>query len=368
MGRTRKALRNLALVARTVVGHRYPDFVYGRPVDDEEMPVFFYHDVGPEPFRRDLEYLRANGYETIGCDGVVARARGASGGASHQVSLTFDDGLKSLYDTAYPLLLEFGFRAVAYIVPAYVGEPGFVTWAQCAEMYDSGVVEIQSHSFAHCRVVTHLRPIDVWERTGGRHVWEVSGLCAGPHAGPAMLPILPGGSLYSIEEGIRLPQEFWDSCTELTTPGDPRHRRPVTKEAARTTFLTLLSQHEADAQHLDSDSIRSMVRSDLQRSADVIEAHLQGHRVKHFAFPWHRHHPVAWEALEQAGFQSAAIGLGVQEGEREPGRHHAVVQIRRVRGDFLRSLPGAGRRPLWRILASKASRRASPKRKPTEPQ
>jgi peptidoglycan/xylan/chitin deacetylase (PgdA/CDA1 family) len=65
-----------------------------------------------------------------------------------RVAITFDDGLTSAYEIAYPLLLEAGIRADFFVNTASIGKPGFLSWAQMLEMQRAGM-SFQSHSHEH---------------------------------------------------------------------------------------------------------------------------------------------------------------------------------------------------------------------------
>src|SRR5689334_2086002 len=103
----RRALRGASNVLRT----RYPLFLLGLPLPRREIPVFIYHDVDPGTFSRELEFLRTNGYRTIGLDEYIAAAERKSTGRERRVLLTFDDARRSFYEVALPLLRNFDVRA-----------------------------------------------------------------------------------------------------------------------------------------------------------------------------------------------------------------------------------------------------------------
>lgn len=64
------------------------------------------------------------------------------------VVLTFDDGLASAYEIAYPRLREAGLRAEFFVNTATLGKAGFLNWNQITEMQSSGM-SFQSHSRDH---------------------------------------------------------------------------------------------------------------------------------------------------------------------------------------------------------------------------
>ncbi|MFS8136509.1 MAG: polysaccharide deacetylase family protein [Thermomonas sp.] len=75
---------------------------------------------------------------------------------SHErVLLTFDDGLASDYETAFPLLLEHGMTADFFVNPGTVGNRGHVSWQELREMSCAGM-SVQSHGYDHI----HLTQLD----------------------------------------------------------------------------------------------------------------------------------------------------------------------------------------------------------------
>ncbi|MDI6600157.1 MAG: S-layer homology domain-containing protein, partial [Thermoanaerobacteraceae bacterium] len=69
--------------------------------------------------------------------------------------ITFDDGYEGNYKYAYPVLKELGMKAVINVVVSETkGEPNYhywdpthLTWEEMKEMSDSGVIDIESHTY-----------------------------------------------------------------------------------------------------------------------------------------------------------------------------------------------------------------------------
>ena len=64
------------------------------------------------------------------------------------VVITIDDGYKSVYDIAFPVLKQYGFTASLFIYTDFVAGGSAMTWNQIREMKEAGF-EIGSHSLSH---------------------------------------------------------------------------------------------------------------------------------------------------------------------------------------------------------------------------
>jgi peptidoglycan/xylan/chitin deacetylase (PgdA/CDA1 family) len=103
--------------------------------------------LSPSKFRSHLAHIRNEGFLAAPLDELKDRAPGYVP-KSRNVILTFDDGLASDYEVAFPLLGEVGMRAVFFLNTSTIGQAGYLGWAQIAEMHRHGM-SIQSHSNRH---------------------------------------------------------------------------------------------------------------------------------------------------------------------------------------------------------------------------
>lgn len=62
--------------------------------------------------------------------------------------LTFDDDSRSIYDTAFPIMQEFGYTGTNVITTSIMNEPERLTWQQLHEITDAGW-EVAGHTFHH---------------------------------------------------------------------------------------------------------------------------------------------------------------------------------------------------------------------------
>lgn len=141
------------------------------------VPIIMYHSilksaapkdkyvVTPQEFEQDLQYLREHGYTTILMQDLIDFCSGTKELPEKPVILTFDDGFFNNYTYVYPLLQQYGGKAVISIVGSYTDsytESGdknpnyaYLSWDECKEMSDSGMIEIQNHSDTFHSIDSH---------------------------------------------------------------------------------------------------------------------------------------------------------------------------------------------------------------------
>ena len=142
------------------------------PIADEgaaRVPILMYHAICESPskagkfvitknaFEDDLKYLKKAGYNTISFSELTDFVENNVPLPENPIMLTFDDGYYNNYCYAYPLLKEYNAKAVISIIGKYTDlysetpeeNPNYshITWEQAREMCDSGLVEIQNHSY-----------------------------------------------------------------------------------------------------------------------------------------------------------------------------------------------------------------------------
>lgn len=112
-------------------------------------------DVGQ--LEQDIIYLRQNGFEFVNSADLTAYCDYGSPLPEKCVMLTFDDGYLNNYAFAYPILQKYNAKAIispiAYYSDYHTQNPdsntayAHMTWQQLKEMSDSGLVEVQNHSY-----------------------------------------------------------------------------------------------------------------------------------------------------------------------------------------------------------------------------
>ncbi|WP_157496893.1 polysaccharide deacetylase family protein [Hahella ganghwensis] len=105
-------------------------------------------------FRRQMQYLKDNGYQVLGLDDLDDYFTGKKPIPDKSVVLTIDDGYRSIYDVAYPVLKEFGYPATVFLYTDFVGGGAALSWNQIKELQSSDLITFQPHSKSHTSLAT----------------------------------------------------------------------------------------------------------------------------------------------------------------------------------------------------------------------
>jgi peptidoglycan/xylan/chitin deacetylase (PgdA/CDA1 family) len=119
----------------------YHQFSTGRSTDLMIMPR--------DSFIAQMEYLKANKYHVISLADFEGFLTAQKPIPPRSVVITVDDGFRSAYDIAYPVLKTYGFHATFFIYTDFFGGGRALTLPLIEEMRSSGLIDIQSHSKTH---------------------------------------------------------------------------------------------------------------------------------------------------------------------------------------------------------------------------
>lgn len=131
------------------------------------VPIIMYHQVkntqlGKDvislyEFESDLKYLAENKYNTITMSDLIDYVYHDEPLPDNPIILSFDDGYLTTYKYVYPLLQKYNMKIVLSIVGKSVDDftkvhdenigYAHITWEQVKEMQNSGLVEIQNHTY-----------------------------------------------------------------------------------------------------------------------------------------------------------------------------------------------------------------------------
>jgi peptidoglycan/xylan/chitin deacetylase (PgdA/CDA1 family) len=125
-------------------------FCYHRLVDKVRYPGT---EITPAAFEAQMKELKDHGITVISMQDLLAWKRGEKNIPPRCAVVTFDDGWKSQYEVAWPIMKKFGYPFTMFIYTEGVrggslGGGEAITWEQLGDMRDNGV-DIEAHSATH---------------------------------------------------------------------------------------------------------------------------------------------------------------------------------------------------------------------------
>ena len=125
-------------------------FCYHRLVDKIRYPGT---EITPAAFEAQMKELKDKGITVIPMQDFLAWKRGEKNIPPRSAVVTFDDGWKSQYEVAWPIMKKYGYPFTLFIYTEGVrggtlGGGEAITWEQLADLRDNGV-DIQAHTATH---------------------------------------------------------------------------------------------------------------------------------------------------------------------------------------------------------------------------
>ena len=124
----------------------------------QTVPILCYHrfgkgnekmSVSKGKFHEQMQYLKDNGFHVIAMKDIAGFVGRIESLPKKSVIITIDDGYRSTYEIAFPILSEFHFPATVFLYTDFMGARDALTWHQTKEMLKSGLIDLQPHSKTH---------------------------------------------------------------------------------------------------------------------------------------------------------------------------------------------------------------------------
>ncbi len=128
---------------------------------DGLAPILVYHRFAPAAadsmtvrtaaFAAQLEFLKENGYAVAPLRRLVQRINGGTEPLPNKaVVITVDDGHRSVFSEMLPLVRRYRIPVTLFIYPSAISNAEYaLTWQQLEELRQSGLFDIQSHTYWH---------------------------------------------------------------------------------------------------------------------------------------------------------------------------------------------------------------------------
>jgi hypothetical protein len=346
-----------------LVSGRLPRFVFGGRTSGL-VPVFHFHSERRDILAPRLRYLRENGYRTLRADELAAVARRKRPAGDREVALCFDDAWTSVWTDAAPLLRDLGLTAIVYAIPGRMtdreecrpagagdevkGSP-FMTWPELGRLQHEGLIDVQSHTWAHAMVFTSPQPID-FVKPG----YESAPLLNRPLVSDAsglefVDPSELGAPLYEqrsrMSDGPRVcgARQAHHACVDMVRAagGAAFFKQPDWRQ--RLERVT--AQHPGATTESESDQQRA-IEDELDRSRSELNARLRTQSIRHVCLPWGVSGQRTAAALERLGYDSAIANRWSGHFAVAPGDH--PFWLKRLPNRYIFHLPGRGRTSFFR--------------------
>ena len=122
------------------------------------IPILYYHSIKsvsknelcmpPEKFEKQIAYLSQQGYHSVTLTQLNDFFYGNGQLPEKPIVITFDDGYKDNYETAFPILKKYSFTATVFVITSNVGHSNNLTWSQLEDLTHNGWL-VESHTVSH---------------------------------------------------------------------------------------------------------------------------------------------------------------------------------------------------------------------------
>lgn len=149
----------------------------------DRVPILMYHVIedysgvyeqlytSPEFFRSQLVFLKEQGFTTVTVQDTIDHWAGSKPLPDRPIVLTFDDGYRSIYTQAYPIMKELGIVGTLYLHSNKIDTNGGLTREMITEMHDYGM-EIGSHTLSHTDLTKLSKAKMIKEITESKRILE----------------------------------------------------------------------------------------------------------------------------------------------------------------------------------------------------
>ena len=113
--------------------------------------------VTPTQFAEQMQYLADNDFKVIKLSALIEALRVKKSLPEKTIAITFDDGYKSIFENAHPILKKHDFPYAMFIAikPIEMKYRNMMSWPQINKIANEGA-EIMNHSYGHDHLIRRL--------------------------------------------------------------------------------------------------------------------------------------------------------------------------------------------------------------------
>jgi hypothetical protein len=370
----------------------YPDFVYSKNNGSnlDGIPVFVYHTIEPKLFESQLQFLKENEYRTLAIKEfheAIVNPRTSSN--RKIILLTIDDARSSVWRFAYPLLQKYQMHATVFVIPGItedskscrknledvwngkcelkeiqdsdINDNTLCSWQEIKEMYNSGFLNIESHTLFHREIFKNINITDyispnisfVPYNFRGSPYFTINDVEKTFSAYDFIgLPLFESDPLMLAGPKLNITPEFVLKCKKIYQDHSKKSnewksaiKNIVNEPGNRKKYFNLESHSKPD------------VLEDLKIARELIQSRLDNTAGNHLCLPWTKGNGITVNICKELGIKSCFWGVLENKKIIKPGDD--PFYISRIKNDFIFRLPGIGRKSFYSIYKSKMIRRLS---------
>lgn len=155
-----KSQNHLTPVAKELVINKQKNWT--RVFPKNGIPVLMYHSirylpgntlgVPPAQFSQEMDWLKQRHYETITLNQLEQALLNNGLLPPKPIVLTFDDGYRDNYESAWPIMQKHGFLGVFFVITSSIGD-NMMTWDELKALSQYGN-SIESHTVSHLNLAS----------------------------------------------------------------------------------------------------------------------------------------------------------------------------------------------------------------------
>jgi hypothetical protein len=371
----------------------YPKFIYSGNdnLNLDGIPVFVYHSFDPDIFESQLQFLKENNYKTLSIQefyDILLNKKEQEERKS--VLLTIDDARSSVWRIAFPLLKKYRMNATVFIIPGLTAngencrknlddvwnnksefkyihdldpeDNTLCSWNEITAMYNSGIINIESHTLLHSEVfknfkitdfITSDKPFRPYNFIGSPYFSffrNSEKYTPGQFWG---LPIFETAPLTLCGPKLNFSSEFVNKCKDIYNNGISRNQSSWKKEIKK---FVEESSNTKKYFYIEPDSKKD-VYEDLKIAMEIIQNKLDSNAGNHVCLPWTIGNNETINVLKELEIKSCFWGALREKKINKTGDDPYFIT--RIKNDFLFRLPGNKRKSLFSIYNYKLKRRIS---------
>lgn len=368
-----KQLHQMYKEVRNLWQKEYPSFIFDiKPQEIDFIPIFVYHRVDPVEFEADLSFLEHNGYRTVTGDDYTSWLSGDKHSWRRCVLLTFDDGMSSVFFSGLPLLRKYSMHAMVFLISGYIPEPikesvascrdtlwnPLLTWNEIRQMHDSGCFSFGSHTSYHHPTFSSNKVFDFGNPRLQSMLFDI------PIEKGKEPNVLKGGEAHFWGTPIYDHTHFMQATCLYSNESATNACLDYVRSNGTVWFFDrcgwrrelkqVVRRYQSKGKMLGRKEITALVSEDLRNSKASIEQHL-GVEISQLCYPCGAGSGLSVTLSKEAGYKTNFWQTLPTRNRNYPGSD--PYRLVRLKKDFLRRLPGKGRRSLADIYFQKVKRR-----------